>query len=174
MTKGLVRKNNLSDLESPERARINLGLAFADYEAIRGLFPSAGVTSMNVQNIAGSRGLFQPQIDEIVSTVSGITPWLYVNKSGDTISGTWTNNGYIQAGTFIQSGTTLGASSDALFTLTVSGVTYSLSTTTLVCNNHLEVENLVDNGNVETASGIILNKRVAFLISGATYFFEAG
>jgi hypothetical protein len=174
MTKGLVRKNNLSDLVSPERARINLGLASADYDAIRGLFTSAGVTNVNVQNIVGAKGLFQLQLDDIVSTVSGITPSLYVSKSGDTISGTWTNRGYIQASTFIQSGTTLGASSDALFTLSVSGLTYSLSTATLVCNNRLEVENLIDNGNVEVASGITLNKRVPFLISGSTYFFEAG
>ena len=36
MARGLVRKNNLSDLENAEQARINLGLASADYNRIRG------------------------------------------------------------------------------------------------------------------------------------------
>jgi hypothetical protein len=54
MTRGLVRKNNLSDLENAEQARINLGLATADYNRIRGLYASAGVSNIDVQRIAGS------------------------------------------------------------------------------------------------------------------------
>jgi hypothetical protein len=54
MTRGLVRKNNLSDLENAEQARINLGLATADYNRIRGLYASAGVSNVDVQRIAGS------------------------------------------------------------------------------------------------------------------------
>jgi hypothetical protein len=46
MTRGLVRKNNLSDLPSPEQARTNLGLATADYNRIRGLYASAGVSNL--------------------------------------------------------------------------------------------------------------------------------
>ena len=51
MTRGLVRKNNLSDLPDAEQARINLGLASADYNRIRGLYISAGVSNVDVQRI---------------------------------------------------------------------------------------------------------------------------
>lgn len=174
MTKGLVRKNNLSDLPSPEQARINLGLATADYNRIRGLFTSAGVSNVDVQRIAGSTSNFQEQIDSLTLTLSGIVPGLYANRSGDTISGTWTNTGYIQPGSLIQSGTTLGLSSDSLFTLTVSGLSYALSTSMLTMNSGLTVQGLRDNGGVVFASGVVANKLVPIRINGVPYFLEAG
>jgi hypothetical protein len=174
MTRGLVRKNNLSDLPSPEQARINLGLATADYNRIRGLFTSAGVSNVDVQRIAGSTGNFQQQINSLSSTVSGIVPSLYVDRAGDTTTGTWTNTGYIQPVRVIQSGTVLSGSSDSLFTLTVSGLSYALSTSTLTMNLGLTLQGLRDNGNVVFASGVTVNKRVPISVNGVPYFLEAG
>lgn len=174
MTKGLVRKNNLSDLENAEQARFNLGLASADYNRIRGLYTSAGVSNVDVQRIARSTSNFQQQIDSLNASLSGIVPSLYVSRSGDTITSGWTNQGYIQPGSLIQSGTTLSGSSDSLFTLTVSGLSYSLSTSALVCNLGLTVQSLVDNGSVVFASGVVVNKRVPVRINGRSYFLEAG
>jgi hypothetical protein len=174
MTRGLVRKNNLSDLPSPEQARINLGLATADYNRIRGLFTSAGVSNVDVQRIAGSTSNFQLQINGLTTTLSGIVPSLYVARSGDTISGSWTNTGYIQPGRLIQSGVTLSGSSDSLFTLTVSGLSFALSTSTLTMNAGLTVQGLRDNGGVVFASGVVANKLVPMLVNGRQYFLEAG
>jgi len=174
MTRGLVRKNNLSDLPSPEQARINLGLTTADYDRIRGLFTSAGVSNVDVQRIANSTGNFQQQIDGLTTTLSGIVPSLYVSRSGDTVSGTWTNAGYIQPGSLVQSGVTLSGSSDALFTLSVSGLSYALSTSTLTMNSGLTVQGLRDNGGVVFASGVVANKLVPMRINGVPYFLEAG
>ena len=174
MARGLVRKNNLSDLENAEQARINLGLASADYNRIRGLYTSAGVSNVDVQRIARSTSNFQQQIDSLSASLSGIVPSLYVTRSGDTITSGWTNQGYIQPGSLIQSGVTLSGSSDSLFTLTVSGLSYSLSTSALVCNLGLTVQGLVDNGSVVFASGIVPNKRVPIGINGRSYFLEAG
>jgi hypothetical protein len=174
MTRGLVRKNNLSDLPSAEQARINLGLATADYNRIRGLFTSAGVSNVDVQRIARSTSNFQGQINGLTTTLSGIVPSLYVSRSGDTISGSWANTGYTQPGSLVQSGVTLGGSSDSLFTLTVSGLSYALSTSTLTTNAGLTVQGLKDNGGVIFASGVVVNKRVPININGRPYFLEAG
>jgi hypothetical protein len=174
MTRGLVRKNNFSDLLSPEQARINLGLATADYNRIRGLFTSAGVSNVDVQRIGGSSSNFQQQIDTLTAALSGIVPSLYVARSGDTITSGWTNQGYIQPGSVIQGGVTLSGSTDSLFTLTVSGLSYSLSTATLVCNSGLTVQGLVDNGGVIYASGVVADKLVPMKINGVPYFLEAG
>jgi len=174
MTRGLVRKNNLSDLPSAEQARINLGLATADYNRIRGLFTSAGVSNVDVQRIARSTSNFQGQINGLTPTISGIIPSLYVSRSGDTISGSWANTGYIQPRSLVQSGVTLGGSSDSLFTLTVSGLSYALSTSTLTTNVGLTVQGLKDNGGVIFASGVVPNKRVPVRINGVPYFLEAG
>jgi hypothetical protein len=174
MTRGLVRKNNLSDLPSAEQARINLGLATADYNRIRGLFTSAEVSNVDVQRIANSTSNFQGQINGLTATLSGIVPSLYVSRSGDTISGSWANTGYIQPGSLVQSGVTLSGSSDSLFTLTVSGLSYALSTSTLTMNAGLIVQGLRDNGGVVFASGVVANKLVPMLINGRQYFLEAG
>jgi hypothetical protein len=174
MTRGLVRKNNLSDLSSSEQARTNLGLTTADYNRIRGLFTSAGVSNVDVQRIASSTGNFQQQIDGLTITLSGIVPSLYVSRSGDTVSGTWTNTGYIQPSRLVQSGVILGSSSDALFTLSVSGLSYALSTSTLTMNSGLTVQGLRDNGGVVFASGVVANKLVPMQINGRPYFLEAG
>jgi len=174
MARGLVRKNNLSDLPSPEQARINLGLAPADLNRIKGLFSSAYVQPTEVQCIAGSSSNFQQQIDSINSTLSGIVPSLYVARSGDTIISGWTNTGFIQSSFVVQSGTTLSGSTDSLFSLTVSGLSYSLSTATLVCNLGLTVQSFEDNGNVVFASGIVVNKEMPIRIGGRQFFIEAG
>lgn len=174
MTRGLVRKNNLSDLQNPEQARINLGLASADYDRIRGLYESAGLNNVDIQRIANSTSNFQQQINLLNASLSGIVPELYVTRSGDTVTSGWTNQGYIQPGSLVQSGTTLSGSSDSLFTLTVSGLSYSLSTTTLVCNSGVTVQGITSSGNAVSASGVVPNKLVPIKINGIPYFLEAG
>jgi hypothetical protein len=172
--RGLARKNNLSDLQSAERARINLGWAVQDYNRIRGLFTSAGVSNIDVQRIANSTGDYQGQIDALTTTLSGINPALYVSRSGDTISGEWTNTGYIVPGFLVQSGVTLSGSSDSLFTLTVSGLSFALSTSTLTIQSGITIEKLSDNGGVVFASGVVPNKLVPITIGSVPYFLEAG
>jgi hypothetical protein len=174
MTRGLVRKNNLSDLPSPEQARINLGLASADLNRIRGLFSSAYVQSTEIQCLAGSSSNFQNQINDLNSTLSGIVPSLYVTRSGDTIVSGWTNTGLIRPSFLVQSGTILSGSTDSLFTLTVSGTSYPLSTTTLVCNSGLTVQSFTDNGNVVFASGITVDREMPVMINGVQFYIEAG
>lgn len=174
MTRGLVRKNNLSDLPNPEQARINLGLATEDYNRIRGLYTSAGVSNLDVQRIAGSTGNYQGQINSLDSTLSGIVPSLYVTRSGDTIVSGWTNTGYIQPGFLIQNGSILSGSTDSLFTLTISDLDFALSTSTLTMQSGVTVEKLSDNGGAVFASGVVANKLVPIRINGVPYFLEAG
>lgn len=174
MPRGLARKNNLSDLSSAEQARINLGLATADYNRIRGLYTSAGVSNVDIQRIANSAGNYQNQIDGLNTTLSGVIPSLYVARSGDTITSGWTNYGYIQPGQLVQSGITLSGSSDSLFSLSVSGLSYSLSTSTLTMQSGVTVQRFSDNGGVVFASGITANKLVPMSINGVPYFLEAG
>lgn len=174
MTRGLVRKNNLSDLPSAEQARINLGLATADYNRIRGLYTSAGVSHLDVQRIAGSTSNFQLQIDGLAPAASGVVFVPYVARSGDTVSGVWTNTGYIQPGSLVASGVTLSGSFDSLFALTVSGLSFALSTSTLTMNSGLTIQGLKDNGGAVLASGVVANKLIPVRINGRPYFLEAG
>jgi hypothetical protein len=174
MTRGLVRKNNLSDLPDPAQARRNLGLADADYNRIRGLYSSAGVSSVDVQRIAGSTGNYQAQINSINATVSGIVLSLYANKTGDTLTGSWTNTGRISAVSIRQSGVTPTPSADALFTHDYQVGQFQLNTATMVANSGLTVENFVDGGGVVFASGVVTNKLVPISIGGVPYFLEAG
>lgn len=174
MTRGLVRNNNLSDLPSPEQARINLGLATADYQRIRGLFQSAQVSNLDVQKIAGATSNFQQQINSINATVSGIVPTPYANKAGDSLTGTWTNTGIMSAVVIRASGITPQASSDALFTHNYQEGLFKLSTATMVANSGLTVETIVDGGGVAMASGVVTNKLVPIKIGGVQFFLEAG
>jgi hypothetical protein len=174
MTRGLVRKNNLSDLADPILARENLGLATADYNRIKGLYASAGVTSVDVQRIADSSGNYQAQINGLNVTLSGINSSLYVARSGDTITSGWTNTGYIQPSAVIQSGVTLSGSSDALFTLSVSGISFALSTATLVMQSGVSAQALSSSGNTTVVSGVVPNKLIPVKIGGTSYFLEAG
>lgn len=174
MTRGLVRNKNLSDLPSPEQARINLGLNNADYDAIKGLYLGIGLRASDVQCIAKSSNNYQLQIDSNFATLSGIVAGDYVAAAGDTIQGTWTNTGLIQAATVIQSGTTLTASSDGLFTLSASGLSYALSTSSLTMTSGLTVQALRDNGSVVFASGVVTDKLVPIRIRGVQFFVEAG
>lgn len=173
MTKGLVRKNNLSDLESAEQARINLGLATADYDRIRGLYTSAGVLNTDIQKLAGSVGNYQQQIDSINAAISGIPASLYANVAGDTISGEWNNIGAMGAIAVLVSGSTITPSSDALFVHEYQGGQFRLTTSGLTVNTGLTVERLIDNGNVVTTSGVVVGKRIPVTINGVPFFLEA-
>jgi len=174
MTQGLVRKNNLSDLPSPEQARANLGLATADYERIRGLYTSAGVSNIDVQYIAGSTSNYQQQISSINSTISGIPSSIYVSKSGGTISGEWNNVGAMGAASVLISGSTISGSSDALFASDFAGGQFRITTATLVANSGLTVQRFVSSGNVVTATGVMIDTEIPIMINGAPFFIEAG
>jgi len=126
-----------------------------------------------VQRIANSNGNYQAQINSLGSIVSGITPSLYVSRSGDTITSGWTNAGYIQPASVIQSDVTLSGSSDALFTLAVSGISFALFTTTLVMQSGITVQALSSSGNTTVASGTIPVRLVPIKIEGVSYFLEA-
>ncbi len=174
MTEGLVRKNNLSDLPSPEQARINLGLATADYERIRGLYTSAGVSNLEVQCLAGSSSNFQQQLSSINSTISGISSSLYVSNSGDTISGEWNNVGLMGAPSILLSGSTISGSSSALFTPDFVGGQFRLTVSGMVANRGLTIQRFVDSGNVTTATGVAANTEIPIMINGVQFFLEAG
>jgi hypothetical protein len=174
MTRGLVRKNNLSDLPDPIQARTNLGLAPADYNRIRGLFTSAGVSNVDVQRIARSTGNFQQQINNIGATVSGIVPSLYVDRTGDSITGEWTNIGRMSAVSIRQGGTTPAPSSDELFTHEYQQGNFRLTTSTVNFAQGLTVERFVDGGSVVLSSGISPNARIPISIGGVPFFLEAG
>jgi len=174
MPRGLARKNNLSDLTSAAQARRNLGLADADYNRIKGLFLGAGVTNVDIQRIANATSNYQGQINSINSIVSGITLSLYANKTGDTLTGTWSNIGRISASDIRQSGTTPTASADALFTHDQLAGQFELTTTTMVANSGMTVEKILDGGAVAFASGVVTNKLVPITIGGVPFFLEAG
>ena len=174
MTRGLVRKNNLSDLPSPEQARINLGLATADYNRIRGLYASAGVSNFDIQRIAGSAGNYQQQINSINGIVSGIVPALYADRAGDTLSGTWTNIGRMNAVSIKVSGITPAESTDALFVHDYQGGVFRLTASAMVAPSGLTVESISDGGGVVLASGVTTNKLVPITIGSIPYFLEAG
>jgi hypothetical protein len=174
MTRGLVRKNNFSDLENAERARINLGLATADYNRIRGLYASADVSNVNVQRLAGSTGNFQQQINGINAVIIGINPSLYANRNGDTFTGTWTNQGRIFALSFTASGVTPAQSADASWTHLYQEGNFELTAATAVMNSGVTVGAFVNGNNVVFASGVVPNKRVPVSINGVPYFLEAG
>lgn len=174
MTRGLVRNNNLSDLADPVQARINLGLATADYNRIRGLFTSAGVSHVDVQRIARASSNYQQQITSIISTLFNIVPSNYVALSGGTITSGWTNTGFIRATSFITNGVVLSGSTDSLFTLTVSGFSFAISTSSIVCNLGLTVSSLVDNGNMQLSSGVTVNKLARISVNGRPFFIEVG
>ena len=174
MTKGLVRQNNLSDLPSPEQARINLGLATADYDRIRGLYAGARVSNYDIQRIAGSVGNYQLQINTINTTISGITPALYANRAGDTISGVWTNIGRISAIDIKVSGITPQSSSDSLFTYNYQQDDFRLTASGMTAPLGLTVEALSDGGGVVFASGVLTGKLVPITIEGVQFFLEAG
>lgn len=174
MTQGLVRNKNLADLQSPKEAVANLGLNSEDYDRIKGLYTSVGLRASDVQCIARSSSNYQSQINTLSSTLSGIIPSNYISTAGDTISGAWTSNGMIQSPSVVSNGATLAASSDALFALTVSGLSFALSTSTITMNSGLTIQSLKDNGSVVLSSGITPNKLVPMKINGTQYYLEAG
>jgi len=174
MTRGLVRNNNLSDLTNAEQARINLGLATADYNRIRGLYSSAGVRPWEIQRIAGSAGNYQTQINSINSIINGINPALYALKTGDTLTGTWTNIGRIGAVSIVQSGSTPQSSSDALFDYDYQAGDFELTTSSMIANSGITTEKLVDKGGVVLSSGVTPDRLVPIKINGVQYYAEAG
>lgn len=173
MTRGLVRKNNLSDLTDPVQARVNLGLQTPDYRRIRGLFLSSGVSNLDVQKIANSSSNFQAQINSSTALLVTITPALYANKAGDTLSGTWTNIGKIGASGIVVSGITLSGSSDALFSRSLPLSSLQLETASgVVMPSGLAINNLASSGNTVIESGKTAGSYLNLQVKGVPYRVE--
>ncbi len=170
MTRGLVRKNNLSDLTDPIRARINLGLQTNDYRRIRGLFLSSGVTNVDVQRIANSSSNFQNQVDSSTALLATITPALYANKTGDTLTGVWTNRGKIGASGVVASGIVLSGSTDALFVRSLPLSSLQIETASgVTMPSGLTVRAMVSSGNVVVESGKTVDSFLNIQVNGVPY-----
>lgn len=173
MTRGLVKKNNLGDLQSAEQARINLGLATSDYLAIKGLFISSGVSNLDIQKIANSTGNFQAQVDNATALLATINPSLYANKTGDTLTGTWSNQGAIRASGLIVSGITFSGSSDALFSRSSPLSSFGLETLSgVTIASGISVNSLVASGNIITSSGIAATSNMRIQVNGLDFRIE--
>jgi hypothetical protein len=170
MARGLVRKNNLSDLDNPTQARVNLGLQVPDYKRIRGLVLSSGVNNLDVQKIANSSSNFQNQIGSSTSSLATITSNLYANKAGDTLTGTWTNAGKISANTVVSASVVLSGSTDVLFSRSSPLSSLQIETASgVVMPSGLSINNLVSSGNVLLVSGQTVTRTMAIAINGVPY-----
>jgi hypothetical protein len=178
MPRGLVRDNNLSDLENRDQALINLGINIASVERIQGVAFPGGVEPTDIQRIAGSSGNFQDQIDGFNRTLTGYdinihVSGSYVPRAGGPIFGTWTQvEGYIQASGLYQSGSQVTPSSDSLFTNSSDG-TFTISTSSLRCDKGLSVEKFVDAGNIIMSGTLTPNVLYPITINGIAYNLEA-
>lgn len=170
MTRGLVRKNNLSDLTNPEQARINLNLQTNDYRRIKGLSLSLGVSNVHIQQIANSSNNFQLQVNSSNASLATIVSNLYATKSGDALTGTWTNTGKIGARAFVVSGVTLSESTDALFLRSSPFSSLQITTASgVIIPSGLSVNNLTSSGNVVVASGKVATVTMAIQVRGLPY-----
>jgi hypothetical protein len=134
----------------------------------------AGISNKEVQLIAGSIANYQVQLDGATAALSGIVLDNFVSRSGDTISGTWTNAGTIGAQQVVFSGGTPTASTCAVFTHQSGEGQFRLTASSVTANNGITVERFVDSGNTVVASGVVPTRRIPITIAGTTYFMEAG
>lgn len=170
MTRGLVRKNNLSDLPDPIQARINLGLQTQDYNRIRGLFLSSGLTNVDIQKIANSSSNFQLQVNASTSRLSTIEPVFYADKAGDTLTGTWTNEGKIGASGIIAGGVVFSGSTDGLFSRSLPLSSLQIETSSgVTMASGLAVNNITSSGNVVIESGKTTIETLAIEFQGIAY-----
>lgn len=170
MTRGLVKKNNLSDLQNVEQARTNLGWATQDYIAIRGLYVSSGVRNTDIQKIANSNGNFQSQINASTTSLTSIVPALYASQSGDTLTGTWTNQGAINANAIINNGTTLSGSISALFSRSLPLSSFGLETLSgITIASGVSVDRLLVSDNMIVSSGISETSKISIQVNGVDY-----
>jgi hypothetical protein len=158
-------------------AQLELGNFTTDYipttTTARTRFQS-GISNREVQYIVGSTVNYQNQLTSANASLSGITLDNAVSRSGDTISGTWTNTGAIGAQQVVFSGGTPTASTCAVFTHQSGEGQFRLTASSVTANNGIRVERLVDSGNTVVASGVVPTRRIPITIAGTTYFMEAG
>lgn len=169
--RGLVRNNNLSDLPDKAIALKNLGLNPDDYNRIRGLYAVSGFSNLRLQRIARSSSNFQVQLDSLNTNLSSIDLSLYANKTGDTITGTWTNTGTISANSFVVGGNTLTASTDSLFTQ-VGGTSRINANQAVTMSQGLAVYGLESDGAVSVSAQKTLTRTIPISINGVAYKLE--
>lgn len=172
MTKGLVRDNNLSDLPDPEAARINLGLRTEDYQRIKGLFLSSGLTNLDVQKINNSSSNFQSQINSSTARLATIEPSLYADKSGDTLTGTWTNQGKIGASGIIENDILLSGSTDSTFSRSLPLSSLEINASGITMPSGLKVAEVTSSGNVTIESGLTVANYMSILVDGREFRIE--
>ena len=177
MPTGLVRDNNLSDLPNRDEALRNLGISIEDVERIRGAAFPYGVKPTDVQRITASSGNFQGQLDDLNSDINDLNDFIvansYVRRSGDTISGTWTNTGgYIQASGLYQNGAAVTPSTDSLFSHAGDG-TFEITTSVLRCPSGVTVERFIDHDNVIMSGTLVPNLLYPITLNGVSYHIEA-
>jgi len=175
MTKGLVRANNFSDLADKDEAVVNLGLSAADYAALKGLYTTAGIDFAVIGEIGNSQGNYQAQLDGIGTTLSGVVLSGYVNRSGDTILGTWTHSGIINISSGLPSG--YPASTDSLFSLSIESgeaviVASGLIASGLSYNGVRQSSSTVQRAFLP--SGFSPLHLIPLQIGGQSFFAEAG
>lgn len=177
MPRGLVRSENLRDLPNRDAALVNLGISIADAERIQGAAFPYGVQPQNVQRITASSGNFQQQIDTYSQTLYGlnsnVASGVYVRRTGDQITGTWTNSqGFIQASGIYQNGVAVSPSTDSLFSHAADG-TFEITTAVLRCASGITVERIINHDNIVMSGTLTPNLIYPVKINGTTYNIEA-
>ena len=177
MTKGLVRSNNFADLDNKEQAVVNLGLAQADYAALKGLYTTAGIDFAVIGEIGNSQGNYQAQLDGLTTTFSGVALSGYVNRSGNSsIIGNWTHGGgYISVNNGLPSGYL--ASTDSLFSLSIESGEAVIVASGLVASGLSYNGVRQSNSTVTQASlrnGFSPLHLIPLQVGGQAYFAQAG
>ena len=177
MTKGLVRSNNFADLDNKEQAVVNLGLAQADYAALKGLYTTAGIDFAVIGEIGNSQGNYQAQLDGLTTTFSGVALSGYVNRSGNSsIIGNWTHGGgYISVNNGLPSG--YPASTDSLFSLSIESGEAVIVASGLVASGLSYNGVRQSNSTVTQASlrnGFSPLHLIPLQVGGQAYFAQAG
>lgn len=168
---GLAQKNNLSDLLSPVQARANLGLADADYKRVKGLYAVAGLSNLCFQRIAGATGNFQAQLNAANSVLAGVDLSLYALRSGDVLTGVWSNAGFITAGSVVMGGVAATPASDPLFSKSAGSLRISaLSSMTL--GYGLNTSAILSEGNIAASTLKQMASTMPISVSGTTYRIE--
>lgn len=177
MPRGLVRSENLRDLPNRDTALQNLQISIQDVERIQGAAFPYGVQPQNVQRIAASSGNFQQQVDTYSQALYGLNSnvgsGIYVRRSGDQITGTWTNSqGFIQASGIYVNGVAATPSTDSLFSHAADG-TFEITTTVLRCASGITVERIIDHNNIVMSGTLTPNLIYPVTINGVSYNIEA-
>jgi hypothetical protein len=171
MPVGLLRDNNLSDLPDRQQALRNLGFSDTAIRNLNGVAFPGGVRAVDIQRISNSSGNYQGQLDGFNINLNSINFSQYVLRAGDTISGTWTNYGRIQARAFYANGVVRTPSTDSVFSHNRDGQ-FELTTATINYNRGVSTVNIADFDNAIMSGVLVPNKIMPVQINGVSYNLE--